>query len=297
MWRQLKITRRAVPKTSESLNLYLKALTRSPVLTPEEEVELIRRAQAGDRRALEKVIHANLRFVVAVARQFTGYGLPIEDLISEGNIGLLRALKTYDPTLGFKFISYAVWWIRQAIVDAIREYGNITRVPQNKRISLRKINMLRRQMLQEEEREPTVQEIARACQTSIQEVVAFLRALQAPVPLNSGGSVRNGTASGTHTEEERTLEEILPDPSPPMEEQVERVFWGRIFREAIRRLSSREQRIVEGYFGLNGYGLPKSVEQLAQEEGCSVEWIRQSLKKAIRKLGRILKECCQMEMI
>ena len=252
--RQLKITKQVTNRDLPSLDKYLQEIGREELITPQEEVELARKIKTGDRQALDKLVRANLRFVVSVSKQYQNQGLTLPDLINEGNIGLIKAASRFDETKGFKFISYAVWWIRQSILQALSEQARLVRLPLNKIGSLNKINRTMARLEQELGRTPTESELSETLEIDIEEVKAMISHSSRPVsmdaPLLSGedGSLYDVLMpSEDHTPDEKLVVESL-------RKEIERTF---------HHLSDREAEILRLFYGLNGYR-PHSLEEISE---------------------------------
>lgn len=271
--RQLKITKSITSRDSASLDKYLQEIGREALLTVDEEVELSQRIRMGDRRALDQLVRANLRFVVSVAKQYQNQGLSLPDLINEGNVGLIKAAEKFDETRGFKFISYAVWWIRQTILQALAEQSRIVRLPLNQVSAVNKISKAITKFEQEFERKPSAEELS--------ELVGEL-----PEKIND--SLR---ASGRHVSvdapfvegEENSLLDVMVNTDSPMADRslVKESLSTEIDR-ALNMLSEREKEIVEMSFGINGQEM--TLEEIGERFGLTRERVRQIREKAIRKL-------------
>jgi len=272
--RQLKITKQVTNRETASLDKYLQEIGRVDLITAEEEVELAQKIKAGDDTALDKLTKANLRFVVSVSKQYQNQGLTLPDLINEGNLGLIKAAKRFDETRGFKFISYAVWWIRQSILQALAEQSRIVRLPLNKIGSINKINKAYAVLEQKYERPPTPEEIAELVELSLTEVQQSLkntgRHVSMDAPLIEG--------------EDSNLYDVMgseDSPNPDAELMLESL------REEIRRaldtLSPREADVVSSYFGLNA-GCSMTLEEIGERFDLTRERVRQIKEKAIRRL-------------
>ena len=272
--RQLKITKQVTNRETASLDKYLQEIGRVELITAEEEVELAQKIKAGDERALDKLTKANLRFVVSVSKQYQNQGLTLPDLINEGNLGLIKAAKRFDETRGFKFISYAVWWIRQSILQALAEQSRIVRLPLNKIGSINKINKAYAVLEQMFERPPTPEEISELVELSITEVKQSLkntgRHISMDAPLIEG--------------EDSSLYDVMgseDSPNPDADLMLESL------REEIRRaldtLTPREADVVSSYFGLNG-GYAMTLEEIGEKFDLTRERVRQIKEKAVRRL-------------
>ena len=271
--RQLKITKSITNRESASLDKYLQEIGHEELISVEEEVELAQRIRKGDRKALEKLTRANLRFVVSVAKQYQNQGLSLPDLINEGNLGLIKAAEKFDETRGFKFISYAVWWLRQSILQAIAEQSRIVRLPLNQVGSVNKITTMLNKFEQENERKPSLDEIADKVDLPEDKIEDALkvngRHTSIDAPLIDG--------------EENSLLDILPNIDTP---QADNELVLESLREEIGRalstLCERERKIIEAFFGI---GQPElTLEEIADRFGLTRERVRQIKEKAIRRL-------------
>ena len=272
--RQLKITKQVTNRETASLDKYLQEIGKVELITAEEEVELARRIKAGDKYALEKLTKANLRFVVSVSKQYQNQGLSLPDLINEGNLGLIKAAQRFDETRGFKFISYAVWWIRQSILQALAEQSRIVRLPLNKIGSINKINKAYAKLEQQHEREPDAQEIAELLDIPESEVKESIR--------NSGRHI--SMDAPLIQDEENTLYDVLrsDETNTPERELMVESLRKEIDR-AISTLTSRESDVVRLYFGLNAKH-PMTLEEIGEKFDLTRERVRQIKEKAIRRL-------------
>ena len=273
--RQLKITKSITNRESQSLEKYLQEIGKVDLLTPEEEVDLAKRIKQGDQIALEKLTKANLRFVVSVAKQYQNQGLSLSDLINEGNLGLIKAAQRFDETRGFKFISYAVWWIRQSILQALAEQSRIVRLPLNKVGSLNKINKAFSALEQEYEREPSSEELA-----------AMLEISQTEVETTLSVAARHVSMDAPFVEgEDNSLLDVLENTGlPGTDENLE--YADSLRREIERSLSTLTERqadVVKLYFGI-GVKHPMSLEDIGEKFGLTRERVRQIKDKAINKL-------------
>ncbi len=273
--RQLKITKSITNRESQSLEKYLQEIGKVDLLTPEEEVDLAKRIKQGDQAALEKLTKANLRFVVSVAKQYQNQGLSLSDLINEGNLGLIKAAQRFDETRGFKFISYAVWWIRQSILQALAEQSRIVRLPLNKVGSLNKINKAFSELEQEYEREPSADELADMLEIATEEVETTL-----------GVAARHVSMDAPFVEgEDNSLLDVLENSSTPSTDSK------LDYRESLRReierslgtLTDRQCDVIKLYFGI-GVEHPMSLEDIGEKFGLTRERVRQIKDKAINKL-------------
>lgn len=272
--RQLKITKQVTNRDTLSLDKYLQEIGKVDLLPAEKEVELSKRIKKGDRQALETLIKANLRFVVSVSKQYQNQGLSLPDLINEGNLGLIKAAERFDETRGFKFISYAVWWIRQSILQALAEQARIVRLPLNKIGSINKINKVFNQLEQEFQREPTPEEIAEIMDMSpelIKESISFSN-----VPLSMDAPIRE--------EEAATMYDLMMnEDSPTPDEKLMGQSLIQEIERSLATLGNREAEILRYYFGLNGYP-QHTLEEIGGVFGLTRERVRQVKEKAINKL-------------
>ncbi|RMF21269.1 MAG: RNA polymerase sigma factor RpoD/SigA [Bacteroidetes bacterium] len=275
--RQLKITNKITTRESLALDKYLNDIGKIDMLTAEEEAELARRIRQGDQDALERLTKANLRFVVSVAKQYQNQGLSLSDLINEGNVGLMKAAKRFDETKGFKFISYAVWWIRQSIMQAIVEYSRIVRLPLNKVGSYNKVNEAYLSFVQEFEREPTPEELAELLDITPREVSNLLRgggrhlSVDAPLSGEDGDSTLLDVVSSD--------ESLRPDENLMEQSLKEEV------QQGLSILSPREVEVLSSYYGLNGHK-PLNLEEIGELYGLTRERVRQIKERAIRRLRK-----------
>ncbi len=272
--RQLKITKQVTNRETASLDKYLQEIGKVDLITAEEEVELAQRIKAGDDRALEKLTKANLRFVVSVSKQYQNQGLTLPDLINEGNLGLIKAAKRFDETRGFKFISYAVWWIRQSILSALAEQSRVVRLPLNKIGSINKINKAYATLEQINERPPSPDEIAKELDMTISDVKESLknagRHISMDAPLKEG--------------EDSNLYNVLDyGESPnPDQELIQESLQSEIER-SLETLTQREADVIRLFFGL-GNQQPMTLEEIGQTFGLTRERVRQIKEKGVRRL-------------
>ncbi len=272
--RQLKITKQVTNRETASLDKYLQEIGKVDLITAEMEVELAQKIRAGDQMALEKLTKANLRFVVSVAKQYQNQGLTLPDLINEGNLGLIKAGKRFDETRGFKFISYAVWWIRQSILQALAEQSRIVRLPLNKIGSINKINKTFARLEQENERPPSAEEIAKELDMTISEVKESLK--------NSGRHV-SMDAPLIEGENSNLYDVLNSGESPnPDKNLLHESLKVEILR-ALETLTPREGDVVKLYFGL-GDEHPMTLEEIGETFDLTRERVRQIKEKAIRRL-------------
>ncbi len=271
--RQLKITKSITNRESESLEKYLQEIGKEEMISIEEEVELAQRIRKGDRKALERLTRANLRFVVSVAKQYQNQGLSLPDLINEGNLGLIKAAEKFDETRGFKFISYAVWWIRQSILQAIAEQSRIVRLPLNQVGSVNKINRMLSKFEQENERRPSVEEISQEINLPEEKVDEAMSANTRHV------SVDAPFADG---DEGSLLDVLVNDSSPMADRQLVIESLQAEIKQALKMLNDRERNVIEAFFGINGPEL--TLEEIGEKYGLTRERVRQIKEKAIRRL-------------
>ncbi|KXK40436.1 MAG: RNA polymerase sigma factor RpoD/SigA [Saprospiraceae bacterium] len=275
--RQLKITNNITSRESLALDKYLVDIGRIDLLTTEEEAELARRIRNGDDEALKKLTKANLRFVVSVAKQYQNQGLSLPDLINEGNVGLMKAARRFDETKGFKFISYAVWWIRQSILQAIVEYSRMVRLPLNKMTAYNKVNAAWNEFVQLNEREPTHEELAEILDVEPKDIANLLKGANKHVSVDAPLSDEEGAQSMLDL---MTLgDEDSPD-LKMMEESVRKeVVYG------LEILSPREINVITAYYGLDG-NKPMSLDEISDMYDLSKERVRQIRDRAIRRMRK-----------
>lgn len=271
--RQLKITKQVTNRESKSLDKYLQDISKLPLITADEEVELAQRIRAGDQKALDKLTTANLRFVVSVAKQYQNQGLSLPDLINEGNLGLIKAAEKFDETRGFKFISYAVWWIRQSILQALAEQSRIVRLPLNQVGSLNKINKAFSKFEQEHERKPSPEELAESLDLPADKVADTLkvsgRHISVDAPFVDG--------------EDNSLLDVLPNTdSPSADRALMNESLSREIDRALTTLTERESDIVRLFFGIGCQDM--TLEEIGERFGLTRERVRQIKEKAIRRL-------------
>jgi RNA polymerase primary sigma factor len=272
--RQLKITKQVTNRETASLDKYLQEICKVELITADEEVELAQRIKAGDQRALEKLTKANLRFVVSVAKQYQNQGLTLPDLINEGNLGLIKAAQRFDETRGFKFISYAVWWIRQSILQALAEQSRIVRLPLNKIGSINKINKAYASLEQQHERPPSAEEIATKLEMSEMDVKESLR--------NSGRHV-SMDAPLVEGEDSNLYDVLNSDDSPNPDDDLMVDSLRTEIERSLATLTPREGDVIRLYFGLNGQH-PLTLEEIGEKFDLTRERVRQIKEKAIRRL-------------
>lgn len=257
-----------------SLEIYLREIRRTDLLTPEDEVTLAKRIKSGDRRALDELVQANLRFVVSVARQYAGRGLPLADLINEGNVGLIKAAERFDETRGFRFISYAIWWIRQSILQALSEQTRVVRIPVNRAGKATKIERTAQDLEQSLGRDPTTEEIAAKLDTTEADVLEHRTYSSRAVSLDAPTTDDGDTSLGSLLTDEAAT---APD------QRVVDINMARDVRRALRVLDGRERKILRDYFGMET-GEGTTLEAIGRELGLTRERVRQLKERAIRKL-------------
>ena len=274
--RQLKITKQVTNRETASLDKYLQEIGRVELISAEEEVMLARKIREGDRAALDRLTKANLRFVVSVSKQYQNQGLSLPDLINEGNLGLIKAAQRFDETRGFKFISYAVWWIRQSILQALAEQARIVRLPLNKIGTINKINRAFSELEQKFERPPSADELAEFLECSVEEVKQSLA--------NSGRHISMDAPLVEGDESSSSMYDVLLNDSLPGPEQelvIESLR--KDIERSLSTLTSREGDIVRLYYGLNGKH-PMTLEEIGERFDLTRERVRQIKEKAIRRL-------------
>lgn len=277
--RQLKITNNITSRESLALDKYLVDIGRIDLLTIEEEAELAKKIKLGDEDALDKLTKANLRFVVSVAKQYQNQGLSLADLINEGNVGLMKAARRFDESKGFKFISYAVWWIRQSILQAIVEYSRMVRLPLNKMTAYNKVNEAYVNFIQKNEREPTNEELAEILGVSEKDVATFLK-----------GGVKHISVDAPLSEDEGAMSLVdmmsYGDENSPdlklMEESVRKEVV-----DGLEILSPREIQVISAYYGLGG-NKPLTLEEIGEAYDLTRERVRQIKERAIRRMRKSL---------
>ncbi len=271
--RQLKITQSITNRESQSLDKYLHEIGKVDLITAEEEVILAQKIREGDQAALERLTKTNLRFVVSVAKQYQNQGLTLGDLINEGNLGLIKAAKRFDETKGFKFISYAVWWIRQSILQAIAEQSRIVRLPLNQVGSLSKISKAFSRLEQEYEREPSPEELADMLETTVEKISDTLS--------NSG---RHVSMDAPFVQgEENTLLDVLENKDPETDSSLINESLSEEIRRSLSTLTDREREIVVLFFGLST-SQPLSLEEIGEKFNLTRERVRQIKDKALQRL-------------
>lgn len=282
--RQLKITKQVTNRDTPSLDKYLHEIGKVELISPDEEVLLARAIRAGDHDALARLVKANLRFVVSVAKQYQNHGMTLPDLINEGNLGLIKAAQRFDETRGFKFISYAVWWIRQAILQSLAEQSRIVRLPVNKIGSINRINKAYSKLEQEFEREPSTQEIAELLEIAPEDVKETIRTNGRTLSMDAPLSAEDDNNMYDMMQNEET-------PSPDRNLINESLSYE--IEKALSTLSPREARVLKLYFGI-GMKHPFTLEEIGEELKLTRERVRQIKEKAIKRIqfttrSRILK--------
>ena len=272
--RQLKITKQVTNRETASLDKYLQEIGKVDLITADEEVELAQRIKSGDQIALEKLTKANLRFVVSVAKQYQNQGLTLPDLINEGNLGLIKAAQRFDETRGFKFISYAVWWIRQSILQALAEQSRIVRLPLNKIGSINKINKTYAFLEQSHERPPSAEEIAKELDMTINDVKESMK--------NSGRHV-SMDAPLVEGEDSNLYDVLRSGESPNPDKELLHESLRTEIERALETLTPREADVIRLYFGL-GNQHPMTLEEIGETFDLTRERVRQIKEKAIRRL-------------
>jgi len=270
----LKITKQFTNRESQSLDKYLQEIGKVDLLTPDQEIELAIKIKKGDQHALDQLVKANLRFVVSVAKQYQNQGLSLGDLINEGNLGLIKAAKRFDETRGFKFISYAVWWIRQSILQALAEQSRIVRLPLNRVGALNKIGKAYSNLEQEFEREPSASELAKELDMDPSEVADTLKISGRHVSMD---------APFAQGEDNRLLDVLTNDKQPPPDQKLMEDSLRNEIERALSTLTEREGEVIKLYFGLNKeHSL--TLEEIGEKFNLTRERVRQIKEKAIRRL-------------
>ena len=280
--RQLKITKSITNRESASLDKYLQEIGREELISPSEEVELAQRIKQGDQKALDKLTRANLRFVVSVAKQYQNQGLSLPDLIDEGNLGLIRAAQKFDETRGFKFISYAVWWIRQSILQALAEQSRIVRLPLNQVGSLNKITKEMSRFEQENERRPSTEELAERLDMAVDKVSDTIQVSGRHISVD---------APFVEGEDNSLLDVLTNDDSPLADSDLNKESLSKEVDRALRQLYDREREILKMFFGIGCQEM--TLEEIGAKFDLTRERVRQIKEKAIRRLkgqkSRLLK--------
>jgi len=272
--RQLKITKQVTNRDTPSLDKYLQEIGKVELISPEEEVSLARRIRSGDHDALARMVKANLRFVVSVAKQYQNQGMTLPDLINEGNLGLIKAAQRFDETRGFKFISYAVWWIRQAILQSLAEQARIVRLPVNKIGSINRINRAYSKLEQEYEREPSAQEIAELLELAPEDVKESIR---------TNGRTLSMDAPISSEEDNNMYDVMQNDEAPSPDRNLINESLAYEIERALSTLSPREARVLKLYFGI-GMKHPYTLEEIGEELSLTRERVRQIKEKAIKRI-------------
>ena len=275
--RQLKITKSITNRESQSLDKFLQEIGREDLISVEEEVELAGRIRNGDMAARERLVNANLRFVVSVAKQYQNQGLSLPDLINEGNLGLIKAAQRFDETRGFKFISYAVWWIRQSILQALAEQARIVRLPLNQVGSLNKIQKAYSRFEQEFERRPSAEELAEELDMPIDKIAEVLRMQGRHVSMD---------APFVDGEDNSLIDVMENQDSPRADRGLINESLTQEIDRALATLSEREQRIIRKFFGVGSGVQEKTLEEIGEEEGLTRERVRQIKEKALHNLAQ-----------
>jgi RNA polymerase primary sigma factor len=279
--RQLKITKQVTNRDTPAFEKYLQEIGRKEMISPDEEIELARSIKNGDDKALDKLVSANLRFVVSVAKQYQNQGLTLQDLVNEGNLGLIKAARRFDETRGFKFISYAVWWIRQSILHSLAVQGRMVRLPLNKIGMINKLNVASAKLEQRFEREPTFFELANEVDADIEEVNDSMKSqsrfLSMDAPL------------GNDYDDDFTLYDLLgmKDNPPPDNELLQESLIKEI-NSTLKVLGERETQIIKMYYGLDG-NVPHTLEEIGETFELTRERVRQLKEAAIRRLKQSTK--------
>jgi RNA polymerase primary sigma factor len=274
--RQLKITKQVTNRETASLDKYLSEIGRVELISADEEVELAKRIKQGDQAALEKLTKANLRFVVSVSKQYQNQGLTLPDLINEGNLGLIKAAQRFDETRGFKFISYAVWWIRQSILQALAEQSRIVRLPLNKIGTINKINKTYSKLEQEFEREPTAGEISDLLEMNEQDVKESMRSTGRHVSMDAPLSTSDDSSGSLY-------DLMISDDNPSPEHELINDSLRREIERALTTLTLREADVLRCFFGLDGRAA-MTLEEIGEKFDLTRERVRQIKEKGIRRL-------------
>jgi len=272
--RQLKISKQITNRETQSLDKYLQEISKVSLITAEMEVEFAKRIREGDQLALEKLTKANLRFVVSVAKQYQNKGMSLNDLINEGNLGLIKAAKRFDETRGFKFISYAVWWIRQSIIQSLAEQSRMVRLPLNRIGTLNKIGRTFAELEQKNQREPTVEEIAEVLDISEEEIEMSLKVSNRHLSIN---------APFMEGEENGLLDVLVSETESKPDDNLIQDSLQRELQRSLSVLTQRESDVISLYFGLNG-GKAMTLEEIGSKYNLTRERVRQIKEKATRRL-------------
>lgn len=276
--RQLKISHQITSRTDISVDKYLLDVSRIPLISSDEEVELIKRIKNGDQAAFDKLVNANLRFVVSVAKQYQNQGLGLSDLINEGNIGLIKAARRFDETRGFKFISYAVWWIRQSILQALADNSRLIRLPLNKVSALTKVNNAVQHLEQELQREPSIEELSTFLDIPEKQVAQSLKSRKRPVSMDAPLQADDDGGG--------TMYDVIQNSNSPSPDSS---IMGKSLRDELYQslniLSEREIKVLSQFYGLYGEA-PKSLEDIGHNVNLTKERVRQIRESALHKLKR-----------
>lgn len=270
----MKLYKQITNREAASLDKYLSEIAKEPLLTPEDEIELAIKIRNGDTSALERLVKSNLRFVVSVAKQYQNQGLSLGDLINEGNVGLMKAARRFDETRGFKFISYAVWWIRQSILQALAEQSRIVRLPLNRVGTLNRIGKAYSHLEQEFEREPSAEELANALEMDVEELSDVMKMTGKPMSMDAPFSQND----------ENSLHDVLiNDDLPSPDEELMTESLKEEIKRALTILNEREKEVIKLYFGIDT-DQPLTLEEIGEKFNLTRERVRQIKEKAIRKL-------------
>lgn len=273
--RQLKIATQITNRDSQAVEKYLQEISKIPMISPEEETVLAQRIKMDDRISLDKLVQANLRFVVSVAKQYQHQGLSLSDLINEGNLGLIKAARRFDETKGFKFISYAVWWIRQSILQALAEQGRLVRLPQNKIGTYNRANKALMAFEQEHEREPSTEELSQILEMSETEINNIFQS----------NSRHTSLDAPIHETEDVAMGDLLPG-SDNTDSTVMQESLRTEIKRVLKSLSPREAEIVVAYFGLDGES-GDTIEEIGEKYDLTKERIRQIKERAVKRLQKV----------
>jgi RNA polymerase primary sigma factor len=284
--RQLKIATQITNRDSEVIEKYLQEISKISMITPEEEAILAQKIKTGNQRAVDKLVQANLRFVVSVAKQYQHQGLSLSDLINEGNLGLIKAAQRFDETKGFKFISYAVWWIRQSILQALAEQGRLVRLPQNKIGTYNKANKAYMAFEQEHEREPSTEELAELMEMSETEISNIFQSNTRHTSLDAPAQ-NTGESSSSET----SMLDMLKDDNHVPDIEIMQASLRTDTKRILTKLSPRQAEVVTAYFGLDGEN-GTTLEEIAQKYGLTKERIRQIKEQAVKRLRNL--KCSSM---
>ncbi len=276
--RQLKITKQLTQRDSPAFDKYLLEIGHEDLLAPEEEIELAKRIKQGDKKALNKLVTANLRFVVSVAKQYQNQGLSLQDLVNEGNLGLIKAAMRFDETRGFKFISYAVWWIRQSILHSIAVQGRLVRLPLNKIGLLNKINVQKNELEQKYHREPTFEELSKSLEVNVNEV-------KENFAFNSKSLSMDAPISNKDDDDFNLYDLIGMQDNPLPDKNLIKESLAHEINVTLELLEERQRQIIKLFYGLDG-NQPLTLEEIAQKFDLTKERVRQLKETAIRRLKK-----------